>query len=385
MGDSERKDKDIEVLAILPAPAGLTVERLAGKPLLAHAVEHAQAAQLVTRAVVVTDDAPVAALSGQYGVTAVRCPPESWRDTASESAALHVLDHLRASEGYEPELVVFLECTAPLTSPEDVDNTIEALLGEDADSAVAVTPFKRSIWRREGDDVVGVLRARKGEPRYLETGAIHAARARGFREAKQRVFGKVALSPMAPERSLEILAPLDLRIAEIRLRELHERRRSEALPDPIGALVLDFDGVFTDNRVLVFQDGREGVLCNRSDGWGLGQLKKLRVPILVLSTEKNPVVRARCDKLGLACLHGVEDKVAELERWLEERHIQLAQVVYAGNDLNDLACLEAVGCGVAVSDAYPEVKAAARIVLAAPGGYGAVRELVDLIQDKLKA
>jgi len=73
-----------------------------------------------------------------------------------------------------------------------------------------------------------------------------------------------------------------------------------------------------------------------------------------------------------------------LLEWLEERGIDLSQAVYVGNDLNDLACLQAVGCGVAVQDAHPQVKVAARIVLSKPGGRGAIRELVDLILQKME-
>jgi len=150
----------------------------------------------------------------------------------------------------------------------------------------------------------------------------------------------------------------------------------------MAALVLDFDGVFTDNKVIVFQDGREAVVCNRGDGWGLAQLKRLGVPIFVLSTEENPVVQARCDKLGLSCLHGSRDKLASLREWLSAKQMDIAQIVYVGNDVNDLDCLCAVGCGVAVGDSHPQVRAVAKIVLSALGGQGAIREIAELIEKK---
>ncbi|HEX8924594.1 MAG TPA: hypothetical protein VF786_02320, partial [Terriglobales bacterium] len=70
---------------------------------------------------------------------------------------------------------------------------------------------------------------------------------------------------------------------------------------PISALILDFDGVFTDNKVIVTDEGREAVVCDRSDGYAIGLLKRTGLPILVLSTEKVPIVRFRCQKLGLEC------------------------------------------------------------------------------------
>lgn len=151
-----------------------------------------------------------------------------------------------------------------------------------------------------------------------------------------------------------------------------------AKPD---AIVFDFDGVMTDNRVLVDQEAREAVFCNRSDGLGIGMLKARGVPMLVLSKEPNPVVAARCKKLGLECLQGVDDKAPVLAAWLAERGYNPARTIYVGNDLNDLGCLKLVGLPVAVADAYPQAKEAARLILTKPGGNGAVRELCDRVLD----
>jgi YrbI family 3-deoxy-D-manno-octulosonate 8-phosphate phosphatase len=135
----------------------------------------------------------------------------------------------------------------------------------------------------------------------------------------------------------------------------------------------------TDNKVYVMQDGREAVACNRSDGWGLSQLKKTGIPLLVLSTERNPVVRARCEKLGIPCLQGYEEKSIALRQWLDEHEIDPDRVIYLGNDVNDLPSMRIVGYPIAVGDAYPEVMEVSRLVLSASGGSGAVRELTDLI------
>ena len=147
----------------------------------------------------------------------------------------------------------------------------------------------------------------------------------------------------------------------------------------IKALIFDFDGVFTDNTVYVFEDGREAVVCSRADGLGLDKLRAARLPMMVISTERNPVVAARCKKVKLPFLQGVADKLPALEQWLCEKGIALEHTAYLGNDVNDLACMRAVGWPVAVADAYPEIKEIARLVLAKPGGKGAIRELADLL------
>ncbi|MFL1874666.1 KdsC family phosphatase, partial [Hansschlegelia beijingensis] len=134
------------------------------------------------------------------------------------------------------------------------------------------------------------------------------------------------------------------------------RRLSEpatlAFPAGVKALVMDFDGVFTDDRVLVDQDGREAVFASRSDGMGLDRLRKLTtIRTLILSKEVNPVVSARARKLKIEARQGIDDKLPELDRWLAENGVTRAETAYIGNDVNDLDCLNAVGFPIAPCDA----------------------------------
>jgi len=147
----------------------------------------------------------------------------------------------------------------------------------------------------------------------------------------------------------------------------------------VELVVFDFDGVMTDNRVMVMQDGTEGVFCNRSDGLGIGMARDAGLAMLVLSKEENPVVSARCRKLKLECMQGVDDKIGALTRLLEDRGIDAGRVVYVGNDVNDLACMNHVGIPVAVQDAYPRVLKVARWITKKVGGHGAVREVCDAL------
>lgn len=149
----------------------------------------------------------------------------------------------------------------------------------------------------------------------------------------------------------------------------------------IQFVVFDFDGVFTDNRVLVLQDGSEGVFCSRADGLGLEQIKKIGIHVLVLSKEKSPVVTARCNKLAIPCIQGSDDKVNALMLESDRLAIPLKNIAYVGNDINDLECLKIVGLPVAVSDAHPEVLAVSLHITKAQGGYGAVREFCEFLID----
>ena len=142
-------------------------------------------------------------------------------------------------------------------------------------------------------------------------------------------------------------------------------------------MVYDFDGVMTDNRVLVSEDGRESVWANRADGWGVRLLRERGVAQMILSTETNPVVSARAAKLGIEAVQRCEDKrAAVLERCAALR-CEPAEVVYVGNDTNDLPAMRLVGWPVAPRDAHPAVLAIACHVTRCDGGQGVVRELAD--------
>jgi 3-deoxy-D-manno-octulosonate 8-phosphate phosphatase (KDO 8-P phosphatase) len=144
-------------------------------------------------------------------------------------------------------------------------------------------------------------------------------------------------------------------------------------------VVFDFDGVFTDNRVLVMEDGREAVLCNRSDGLGIEMARAAGLKMLVLSKEANPVVSARCRKLKLECIQSCDDKAARLSEVVRDRGLKWRQVSYLGNDINDSPCLELVGLPACVADAYPAVKQQSIYITEKRGGEGAVREFCDFI------
>lgn len=384
----------MHILAIIPARGGSkgiprkNVKPLAGKPLLAHSIDAARGVPRITRVVVSTDDAEIGAVATQFGAEVVWRPTDISGDKASsESALLHVLEHLNRTEGYTPDLIVFLQCTSPLTRAADIDATISALLDARADTALAVTPFHYFLWGTGPDgNAIGINHDKRvrplrqdRDPQYKETGAVYVMRTAGFLTARHRFFGHTAMHIMPEERVWEIDEPTDFEIIEKLLHSQARARHADLLPKPVAALVLDFDGVFTDNKVFVDQDGRETVRCDRSDGLGLGRLKATDIKLQVLSMEANPVVAARCRKLGIGCLQGVRDKLPVLQSWAAAEGIPLGNIVYVGNDDNDEDCLRAVGCGVAPADAYPKAKAAAHIILARNGGNGAIRELCDLI------
>lgn len=387
------------VVAVIPARGGSkgvprkNVRLVAGKPLLAWNVEAAVGAKCMDLVVVSTDDDEIAAVAERYGARAVRRPAEISGDTASsESALLHALEVMRG-EGDVPDILVFMQCTSPLTASEDVDGCVETLLKEKADSAFTAKEFFYFIWKRMPDGSADGInhdkrfrpRRQDREPQYEENGAVYAMRVDGFLKAKHRFFGRTVMSLMPESRCYEIDTEFDLEVASRLLADRGgARSRPRAFPGRPSVVVFDFDGVMTDDTVWTSSDGGEAVRCSRSDGQGINRAKHAGLRMLILSSEVNPVVRARAEKLGLEVVGGtgVYRKAEVLRRWLEREGVSPAEVVFMGNDLNDVDCMKLAAFAVAPSNASDEAKAAADMVTSAEGGNGAVREALEFIARK---
>ena len=147
----------------------------------------------------------------------------------------------------------------------------------------------------------------------------------------------------------------------------------------VRLIAFDFDGVFTDNTVYISQDGIESVRCWRSDGLGLARLRTIGVKAFIISTDANPVVSVRAQKLKLPYKQGVEDKASAILVTCNELQIDPQQTMFVGNDINDIPAFESIGIPVGVADAYPEIYPHILYRTQKPGGFGAVREICDLV------
>ncbi|PRH77465.1 transferase, partial [Streptomyces solincola] len=363
------------VLAVIPARGGSkgvpgkNLAPVGGAPLVARAVRACRGAARVTDVVVSTDDAAIAAAARAAGAEPVERPAELSGDAAtSEAAVLHALDAFEAARGRAADVVLLVQCTSPFLTAGDVDAVAARVLDEGADTALTAAPSHGFLWQGGADaDAVGVNhdkafrpRRQDRQPEYLETGAAYAMDAAGFRAHRHRFFGRTALAVTDPARTLEIDDPHDLARARA-LAPLLDPATTPTLAD-VDAVVLDFDGTQTDDRVLIDADGHEFVAVHRGDGLGAAALRRSGLRVLILSTEQNPVVAARARKLGVPVLHGVDRKDLALKRWCDEQGVDPSRVLYAGNDANDLGCFALAGWPVAVADAHEAVRRAARAV-----------------------
>ena len=405
-------EKQIEVLAVIPARGGSkgiprkNIRSFAGHPLVAYSIAAGLQSNLVTRVVVSTDDNEIAAIARQYGAeTPFLRPAELAQDQTTDLPVIqHALTWLAEHENYHPQVLVQLRPTSPIRPKTCVDEAVRLLLEQpQADSVRGIVPSGQNpykMWRLDASGFMTPLLQVEGlaepynAPRqalpqtYWQTGHIDAIRVPVIFEKNTLSGDRIFPLMLDPRYTVDIDNLNDWRRAEwlvyqgsrqMGLDMVYPGSKPRHLPEQVQLVVFDFDGVMTDDRVWVDETGHEQVAANRRDGLGVEFLRRAGFEMLVLSKETNPVVTARCAKLGLPVMQGVGDKAPVLKALLAERNIDPRQVVYLGNDINDVPCFELVGCAVVVADAHPSAARRADLVLQTAGGHGAVRELCDLL------
>ena len=327
------------VVAVIPARGGSVgvpqknLRPIAGRSLVTRAVDACTAARLIDQVLVSSDSSEILDEGRRAGARGIERPKELSGSTASsESAVLHALNVLESESGDVPEVVLLVQCTSPFMDSFDLDAAVSKVLAGEADVAFSVANNNAVLWK--------------------------------FGPAGGLVVVNVAENIQARMMSALVAA----------------KEGSGDVPKiDVDAVVTDFDGVHTDDRLYLSQDGVESVQVSREDGMGVALARKAGIRMLILSTETNPVVTARAQKLEIRAVQGQADKAQALKEWIAEEGLDPGRVAYLGNDVNDLGCLRMVGWPVVVANAHPDVKAVARLELKRSGGAGAVRELCELV------
>jgi YrbI family 3-deoxy-D-manno-octulosonate 8-phosphate phosphatase len=407
-----------EILALIPARGGSkgiprkNIRSFAGYPLIAWSIAAAKQSELMTRVIVSTDDEETASVARECGgETPFLRPAELAQDQTTDLPVFeHALQWLEENEKYRPEIVVQLRPTSPIRPKGMVDHAIRILLEHsNADCVRGVVPAGQNpfkMWRFESADkpikplleVDGIAEPYNAPrqilpPVYWQTGHIDAIRVSTIRQ-KKSLTGDI-LYPLVidPRYTVDIDNLSDWAKYEALANSGMEMvtpgtalSRKRPMPEKIDLIICDFDGVITDNRVWVDQDGHETVAAYRSDSVRVKELRAIGIEVMILSSEPNRVVEARARKMGVEAVHGValHEKGRIMHEILEQKNLKAENVIFIGNDINDLPCFEVAGWSVAVADAFPDVLRAADFVLSRRGGHGALREMCDLILNKNK-
>ena len=148
----------------------------------------------------------------------------------------------------------------------------------------------------------------------------------------------------------------------------------------VKVLILDVDGVLTDGRIIISDDGQETKCFSVRDGHGLKLIQRAGIEVIFLTGRKSGVVEHRARELGIKKVYqGVLDKLSVFNEILAAEGLVPEQVAYAGDDIVDLPVLSRVGFSITVSDAHDEVLRAVDLVTKNPGGRGAIREVCEMI------
>jgi N-acylneuraminate cytidylyltransferase len=358
-----------------------------GKPLIVWTIEQALASRCISRVYVSTDDAKITALAEKAGAKVILRPAALATDRSpSEKALRHAISQIEKKNPID--WVVFLQATSPVRGKTDIDAAVKKILSERADSLFSAAQLEDfTVWERKGRqwnsltfDYKNRGRRQDRAPLYLENGSIYVFKPAILKKYNNRLGGKIAVYEMDAWKSYEIDRPEDLEICEYFMRHKLLKEANAAAVENVKFIVYDCDGVLTDNKVTLNKDGREDLRFNRSDGAAMAAIKRLGIRQAIWTSEPHSVVKKRADKLGIPAVTGVEDKTKLLLEHCKKNGINLKEVVYLGNDLNDLGAMKLAGCPICPADACDEIKAVSKIVTAKKGGEGVARELFGYLK-----
>ena len=256
----------METVCIIPARGGSkgiprkNIMDFCGKPLLAWSILQAQQAKAVNAVYVTSDDEAILRVAEDLGATPIRRSDELSTDTAtSEAALLHAIDHIEKERAAKIDVVVFLQATSPLREAEDIDGAVQKLIDENADSLFSSARLEDFfIWQETEEglkslnfDYTQRRRWQDVQPQYVENGSIYLFKPDVLRTTNNRLGGHMVTYEMDFWKTCESHSLEDKALCEWYFMNRLMKRFADLSPFAINLIVYDFDGVMTDNRVLV--------------------------------------------------------------------------------------------------------------------------------------
>lgn len=361
---------------------GKNLRPIAGRPLYAWSLEAALASSCFDAVYVASDAAAIRDdARARFGdrIQVIDRAPENATDTAtSESVMLELLAKI------DCDVLALIQATSPLTQAEDFRAARAQFERETLDSLLTGVEVKRFFWTHSGLPLnyEPAHRPRRQDfpGTVMENGAFYFTRSTLLAQTGTRLGGHIGVYVMGEECAAELDEPADWAVIEALLR-----RRMTSAKD-IRMIVVDVDGTLTDGGMYYDAQGEALKKFNTRDAKGMLMLRDAGVRVCVVTQENSAVVHARMRKLGITdYFPGITDKPAWLKEACNRWHLQLSQIAYIGDDVNDAECLRKVGLSCCPADAVPEVRSVAQYVCSAPGGGGAVREVCDLIRMHIAA
>lgn len=360
------------------------IREIAGKPLVYWTVKAANDCQEIDIVYVATDSDKIKDVVESFRLNKVKVigrSAESASDTASTESAM-----LEFADQYQFDNIVLVQATSPLLTANDLSGGFEEFKKEDTDSVLSVVRQKRFLWSLNENGMVESVnydifhrpRRQEFDGYLVENGAFYITGRKNLLLSRNRISGNIRSYVMDESTYLEIDEPNDWLIIEKQL-ESRLKREKQAIPE-IKMFLTDCDGCLTDGGMYYSENGDELKKFNALDGMGFQILKEKGILTGIITGEKRELNRRRVRKLKLDIYEeGIVDKLGKVKILCEKYGIDLQNVAYVGDDINDLELIKASGFGCSVANGIQEVKDAAVYVTQKKGGQGAVREAIDVI------
>jgi len=380
-------------VAFIPARGGSksiplkNIKEIAGKPLVYWTAKAANDCNFIDKIYVATDSSAIKDVVEKLylkKVVVIERSAETATDKASTESAM-----IEFAGSYEFDNIVLIQATSPLLTAEDLDNGFKLYNMEGTDSVLSAVRQKRFQWEIDQNgcaaptnyDYRNRPRRQEFEGYLVENGAFYITSRQALLKTQNRLSGNIRICEMDEATYFEIDEPSDWEIIE---KQLYERTKIRENIPQIKMFLTDCDGCLTDGGMYYSENGDELKKFNTKDGMGFRMLREKGIITGVITGEDRHLNQKRAEKLQVdEIFQNVKDKVTVIKQLCDKYHIMPENIAYVGDDVNDLEAIHYVGYGCCVNDAHSEVKKCADYVAVHNGGRGAVREIIDIIIEKL--
>lgn len=309
--------------------------------------------------------------------------PDTASDTASTESAM-----LEFAHKYDFDNVVLIQATSPLLTSDDLTGGFELFMRPDADSVLSCVRQRRFLWEQSENgnafpqnyDVYHRPRRQEFSGYLMENGAFYITSKENLLASQNRISGNIKVYEMSEDTAFEIDEMSDWIIIEELLRRRETSVGRECKLEKIKMFLTDCDGCLTDGGMYYSENGDELKKFNTKDGMGFSLLKKRGIITGIITGENTRIAEARAKKLHIDELHqGIKNKMDVVKRLADRYQIDLAEIAYVGDDINDMEVLENVGFPCTVNNAADSIKRKVKYVSRFNGGDGAVRDIIEYI------
>ena len=370
------------------------IKMLCGNPLVYWSIKAACGCKYIDKVFVATDSDVIRETINSYKfgkdsklfskVEIIGRSMESATDTATTEYAM-----LEFAENYEFDNITLIQATSPLLTSDDLERGFEIFVEEGTDSVLSVVSQKRFHWNTDLNgfaqptnyDVFNRPRRQEFNGYLVENGAFYITSRIALINSGNRVSGNIRVVEMSEDTFFEIDEPSDWIIIEALMKKRQVHKLDKKVE--IKMVLTDCDGCLTDSGMYYSEKGDELKKFNTRDGIGFSLLREKGIITGIITGESVELNRRRAEKLKLDILEaGCKDKASVVKKICKERKIELENVVYIGDDINDIEVIEMVGIGCCPADAMPQVKEVAKVVTNCKGGEGVIREIAERILER---